>query len=165
MGEAQHMSYFKRAEIVGGIGVLAVGILGIIAALFLPVHSESVTLYQNGQFLGHRQENVWLIGEVGVPRAASMLATLAILALIVTIASLLHASHHMAVDLAALWGIALLLIGTVYVTSTWTSYLFLPTALLAAITLVLATMYHLLSSRPPKKKEEPSPPPEAGGDA
>jgi hypothetical protein len=71
----------------------------------------------------------------------------------------------MAVDLAALWGIALLLIGTVYVTSTWTSYLFLPTALLAAITLVLATMYHLLSSRPPKKKEEPSPPPEAGGDA
>jgi hypothetical protein len=160
------MSYFKRAEIVSGIGVLAVGILGIIAALLLPVHSESVTLYQNGQFIGHRQENVWLIGEVGVPRAASMLATLAILVLIVTIASLLHASHHLTIDLAALWGIALLLIGTVYVTSTWTSYLFLPTALLAAITPVLATIYHLLSSRPPKKTEDlPPPPPGTGGDA
>jgi hypothetical protein len=94
-----------------------------------------------------------------------MLATLAILALIVTIASLLHASHHLTIDLAALWGIALLLIGTVYVTSTWTSYLFLPTALLAAITPVLATIYHLLSSRPPKKTEEPPPPPGTGGDA
>jgi hypothetical protein len=157
------MSYFKRAELVSGIGVGAVGIVGIIAALLLPVGSESVTLYKNGQFIGHQQENIWLIGELGTPRAASILATLAILAIIVTIASLLHASHHLAIDLAALWGVALLLVGSVYVTSTWTSYLFLPTALLAAITPVLATIYHLQSSRPPKKTQEP--PPEKGGDA
>jgi hypothetical protein len=157
------MSYFKRAEMVCGIGVGAVGILGIIAALFLPVQTQSVTIYQNGQFIGHRQDNVWLVGEVGTRRALSILATLGVLAIIVTVASLLHASHHLPIDLAALWGVALLLVGTVYVTSTWTSYLFLPTALLAAMTAVLATIYHLQSSRPTRKTKEP--PPETGGDA
>jgi len=153
------MSYLKRAEMVSGVGVGAVGLLGIIGAFLLPVRTNNITLSQNGQIVGHLQQNVWLLQEVGAPKAASMLATLGVLALVVAIAALLHVSHHLAIDLAALWGTAALLVGTVYITSSWTSYLFLPAALLAVVSGVIASIYQVRS-----RNRNPSSRPGPGGE-
>ncbi|MGO8950197.1 MAG: hypothetical protein ACLQUY_21575 [Ktedonobacterales bacterium] len=139
------MSYFKLAEMVSGVGVTAVGLLGIIAAFLLPARSETVTISRNGQYIGQYQQNVWLLQELGTLRAASILATVGILAIIVAIASLLHVTQRLPIDLAALWGATLLLVGTVSITSQWTTYLFLPTAFLAVVAAVMATIYQLLS--------------------
>ena len=154
-----YMGYFKRAEMVSGVGVGAVALLGIIAALLLPVQSDIVTTYRNGQLIGQHQQNVWLLQELGTLKGLSILATLGALAIVVAIAALLHVAQHLPIDLAALWGAALLLAGVVYITSRWTSYLFLPCALLAALAAVLATTYQVLVTN----RKTPMPPGSGNG--
>jgi hypothetical protein len=144
------MSYFKRAEIVSGVGVTATALLGVLMALLFPVHTQTVSIYQSGELVGRAQQNVWFMQELNTPRAASILGMLGVLALAVTVAVLLHASHTLPVDLAALWGATLLLVGTVYVTSMWASYLFFLPALLAVASAVLASIYQIATSRPRK---------------
>jgi len=126
-------------------------LLGIVMAFLLPIRSDTVTTYQNGQFLGRTQQNVWFVQELGLARSAAILATLLALAVVVTIAVILHCSQRLPVDLAALWAATLLLIGTVYVTSTWTTYLFWPTALVATVAALAASVYQILGSRPPRR--------------
>jgi hypothetical protein len=137
-------------------------LLGIAIALLFPIHSNTITTYQNGQFIGRTQQNVWFVQELGPARSAGILATLLALAIVVTIAVLLHSAQRLPVDLAALWAATVLLLGTIYVTSTWTSYLFWPTALVATIAALVASVYQIASSRPPRrptsseKNEDPS---------
>ncbi len=152
------MAYLKRAEMVSGIGVGAVAVLGIIAALLLPVHSDIVTTYRNGQSLGQHEQSVWLLQELGTPKAAGLLATLGALAIVVAMTSVLHARQNLPIDLAALWGATLLLVGAVYVASTWTSYLFLASAFLAILAAVLAIINQLTSTN----RKTPAPPRSGG---
>ena len=126
-------------------------LLGIVIAFIFPIRSDTVTTYQGGQFIGREQQNVWFVQEVGLPRSLAILATLLALAVVVTIAVLLHASQRLPVDLAALWAAAVLLVGTVSVTSTWTSYLFWPTALVAIVAALVASVYQIVGSRPPRR--------------
>ena len=142
------MSYLKRAEIISGVGVAATCLLGILMALLLPVRTQTVSVSQSGQLIGRVQQNVWFVQELGTSRAAGILGMLGVLAVVAAIAALFHASNRLAVDLAALWGATLLLVGTVYATSTWASYLFLPPALLAVCSAVVATIYQIAASRP-----------------
>jgi hypothetical protein len=148
------MSYLKRAEIISGVGVAATCLLGILMALLLPLYSQNVSVYQGGQLVGRVQQNVWFMQELDTSRAAGILGMLGVLAVAVAVAALFHASHRLPVDLAALWGTTLLLVATVYVTSRWTSYLFLPSALLATCSAVVATIHQVASFRPRK----PTPP-------
>ena len=152
------MAYLKRAEMVSGIGVGAVAVLGIIAALLLPVHSDIVTTYRNGVSLGQHQQSVWLLQELGTPKAAGLLATLGALAIVVAMTSVLHVRQNLPIDLAALWGATLLLVAAVYVASTWTSYLFLASAFLAILTAVLAIINQLISTN----RKTPAPPRSSG---
>jgi CBS-domain-containing membrane protein len=126
-------------------------VLGIVMALIFPVRSYTVTTVQSGQFIGHTQQNVWFVQQLGLARAAAILATLLALAIVVTIAVLLHSAGRLPLDLAALWAATLLLVGTVYVTSTWANYLFWPTALVAVIAALVASIYQIVSSRPPRR--------------
>ena len=148
------MTYLKRAEIISGVGVAATCLLGILMALLLPVRTQTVSTSQGGQLIGRVQQNVWFVQELGTSRAAGILGMLGILAVVAAIAALFHASNGLAVDLAALWGTTLLLVGMVYATSMWASYLFLPPALLAVCSAVTATIHQIAASRPRK----PNPP-------
>jgi hypothetical protein len=150
------MSYLKRAEIISGVGVAATCLWGILMALLFPVHSQTVSVYQSGQLVGRVQQNVWFMQELGTSRAVGILGMLGILAVAVAIGALFHASHGLPVDLAALWGASLLLVGTVYVASMWASYLFLPAALLAVCSAIAASIYQIAASRP-RKPTSPDP--------
>jgi hypothetical protein len=145
------MEYLRRAELVSGVGASGMALLGIVMAFLIPIRSNTVSTYQHGQFLGSTQQNVWFVQELGLARSAAILATLLALAVVVTIAVLLHCSQRLPVDLAALWAATLLLVGTVYVTSTWTSYLFWPTALVSVVAALAASIYQILASRPPRR--------------
>jgi hypothetical protein len=148
------MSYLKRAEIISGVGVAATCLLGILMALLFPVRSQTVSIYQSGQLVHRVQQNVWFMQELGTSRAASILGMVGVLAVAVAVAALFHASNTLAVDLAALWGATLLLVGTVYVTSMWAGYLFLPSTILAVCSAVVATIHQIAASRP---RKPPSP--------
>jgi len=156
------MSYLRRAELVSGVGACAMALLGIAMAFLFPIRSTTITTYQNGQFIGRTQQNVWFVQQLGPARSAGILATLLALAIVVTLAVLLHSAQRLPVDLAALWVATVLLVGTVYITSTWTSYLFWPTALVATIAALVASVYQIASSRPPRsptpseKNQDPS---------
>jgi hypothetical protein len=149
-----HMGNLQRAEIISGVGVAATCLLGILMALFVPVRTQTVSTSQGGQVVGRVQQNVLFIQELGTSRAVGILAMLGILAVGVMVATLFHASHHLIVDLVALWGATLLLVATVYVTSMWASYLFLTPALLAICSAVVASIYQIASSR----SRKPTPP-------
>jgi hypothetical protein len=150
------MSYLKRAEIISGVGVAATCLLGILMALLFPVESQEVSVYQGGQIVGRGQQQVWFVQELGTTRAAGILGMLGVLAIAVAVAALFHAWHRLPVDLAALWGTALLLVAMVYVTSRWASYLFLPAALLAICSAVVASIHQIAASRP-RKPTSPDP--------
>jgi hypothetical protein len=150
------MSYLKRAEIISGVGVAATCLLGILMALLLPVRTQTVSVSQGGQLIGRAQQNVWFVQELGNSRAAGILGMLGVLAVVTAIAALFHVSNGLAVDLAALWGATLLLVGTVYATSMWASYLFLLPALLSVCSAVAATIYQFAASRP-RKPNSPDP--------
>jgi hypothetical protein len=153
-----HMSYLKRAEIISGVGVTATCVLGILVALLFPVNSQTVSIYQGGQLVGRGQQQVWFVHELGTSRAADILGMLGVLAVAVAAAALFHASHRLPVDLAALWGATLLLVATVYVTSRWANYLFLPSALLAICSAIVASIHQIAASRP-RKPSSPDPSP------
>ena len=152
----RRMSYLKRAEIISGVGVAATSLLGIILALLFPVQSQTVSVYQGGRLVARVQQNVWFVSELGTSRAAGILGMLGVLAAALAVAALFHASHRLPVDLAALWGATLLLVATVYVTAMWASYLFLPSALLALCSAVLASIHQIAGSRP-RKPTSPDP--------
>ncbi len=141
-----YTAHFKNAEVICGVGVAVIGLIAIIIALLLPIRSENVSTYKNGQFVGQYHQNVWLLQELGALKTGSILGTVAVLVVVVAMIAALHAAHHLPIDLLAMWGATILLAAAVYVCSTWTSYLFLPTALLAVFAAILASVYQLLSS-------------------
>jgi|GEM_PF-2162192 hypothetical protein len=145
------MRFLRRAEIVSAFGVAALGVVGILAVFILPVSSDTDYLRKNGQIIGQQVQQVWFMQQVGTAKAISILVMFGLLAAIVLLTALQHALHRLPIDLVALWGATVLLIGLVYLTHSLTAYFFQPCAVLAFLCAVFASIYHAVarSRKPP----------------
>lgn len=138
------MRWLRNAELVSGLLTLVVGLASIAVAVLVPWGESSQRLYSNGKLIETRTHTTSLTQQIGLGPEIGVLLALGTLVLWVAVAATLHARSGRSEGLGMVWVAAVVLAVASYVsTGLLLAPLFWPSALMALVCAVFATMRHL----------------------
>lgn len=138
------MRWLRTAEMVSGLLTLVVGLAGIAVAVLVPWGESSQRLYSHGQLIETRTYTTSLTQHIGLGPEIGVLLSIGALVLWVVVAASLHARSGRGERLGNVWVAAVALAVASYVsTGLLLAPLFWPSALMALVCAVFATMRHL----------------------
>jgi hypothetical protein len=138
------MRWLRNAEMISGLLTLVVGLVSIAVAVFVPWGEASQRLYSDGKLIETRTYATSLTQHIGLELEIGILMSIGVLVLWVVVAATLHARSGRGEGLGTVWGAVVLLAAASYVsTGLLLAPLFWPTALMALLCAVFATMRHL----------------------